>query len=460
MKNIYCIVIDIDGCRQDAFYELLLNREIPNFYSIFKNGKIVKKTYTIFPTNTLPAQTSIFTGVYPKKHGIIGNSWFDRKKIFYQDYTTAENALRVYGFDFFSFPFNFLVERKEGSLLKNDIKVKTIYQILKENGFTSGVIFSHISSGCNFWVRPKRSDMIQYALCHEDYLEYIAFEKTTLKRTIEFLKNCKIFPNLLTLYFSGLDGYSHRWGADTQKKYLKEVVDKLFGEFLNFLKRKINLEEVNFLVISDHGQWNVKKDKFHFLTPFKILPYLQEKKFVLFSKKNRNLNECNLVCTEGGSVFYIRNEKTKDWKDNPSESEKFRLIETLLASQKKLGNWVKGFLIKENEDYKVYCDGKLEKKEIFFKSESEKYPAALERIEGLVCENSGDVISLVNFEEGFYFTDRPHAGEHGSLTKEDSLVPFAVSGIGLEKIELKEECSICEVVPTILKLFGIEKERS
>lgn len=456
MKDIYCILVDIDGCCQNVFYELLEVGEIPNFCSVLKEGKIVKNAYTIFPTNTLPAQTSIFTGVYPKKHGIIGNSWFDRRKIFYRDYTTAANALRVYGFELFSFPFNFLKERKQGSLLKEDINVKTVYQILKKYDFTSATIFSHIGEGADFWIRPKKNDMVQYALCHEDYLEYTVFEKTTLRRSIEFLKECKSLPNFLTLYFSGLDGYSHRWGATRQREYLKEVVDKLFGEFLSVYNKKNKLENTNFLVISDHGQWNVKKDKLHFLTPAKLSPYLEEKKFIIFNPKKRNLQESDLVLTEGGSVFYVKNGRTRKWEDEPEEEDKFRLIEALLNSQKKLGKWIKGFLIKDNNNYKVYWNGKIEEKEKFFNSEKEIYPEAVERIEGFTCEKSGDIISITNFEEGFYFTDRPHAGEHGSLTKEDSLVPFIFSGPNIEK-GIIEKCSICELVPTVLKIFGIEE---
>lgn len=454
MEDTNLVLINIDGCRQDIFYELLQDKEIPNFYSVLKNGKIVEKAYSIYPTNTLPAQVSIFTGVYPKDHGVVGNSWFDRKKIFYRDYATAENALRVYGFEFFGPPFILIPNRKEGSILIEDIKTKTIYQILNDEGFTSATVFSHIANGATFWIRPKKQDMLQYALCHEDYIQYIAFEKTTLKRAVEFLRTCKVLPNLLTLYFSGLDGYSHRYGPLTQRWYLKEVVDKLFREFLDVFKEKNKLEKTHFLVISDHGQIEVKKDKKHFLTPQKISSYLQKKNFSLFNPKKGRLQDADLISTEGGSIFYIKNKKTNKWKDEPNEEEKYRLIEALLLSQKELGPWINGFLIKENGKYKIYHNGKTEKKEIFFNNNREKYPEAITRIEGLTSDKSGDVLSLINFEEGFYFTDRPHAGEHGNLTPEESIVPFVFSGPKVEPGKI-EKASICDVVPTILKIFGI-----
>ena len=50
------------------------------FKKLIKNGFIAKSNhYGYAQTSTGPGHTTVATGTYPSVHGIIGNSWFDKK---------------------------------------------------------------------------------------------------------------------------------------------------------------------------------------------------------------------------------------------------------------------------------------------------------------------------------------------------------------------------------------------
>jgi predicted AlkP superfamily pyrophosphatase or phosphodiesterase len=48
---------------------------LPNFSSLAGKGTLVREVASIFVSNTYPTHTTIQTGVYPKSHGIMDNTW-------------------------------------------------------------------------------------------------------------------------------------------------------------------------------------------------------------------------------------------------------------------------------------------------------------------------------------------------------------------------------------------------
>ena len=52
------------------------------FNKLINNGIFCRNThYNYVPTYTGPGHASIFTGTTPSIHGIIGNNWYDKKKL-------------------------------------------------------------------------------------------------------------------------------------------------------------------------------------------------------------------------------------------------------------------------------------------------------------------------------------------------------------------------------------------
>src|SRR3972149_4389201 len=70
------IIIDIDSAKRDALYNSLAG--MPPMQVIINSGIMFTDAITVFPSITLAAQASIFTGNYPGRHNITGNIWFEK----------------------------------------------------------------------------------------------------------------------------------------------------------------------------------------------------------------------------------------------------------------------------------------------------------------------------------------------------------------------------------------------
>ena len=66
------LVIVVDGLRPDYVTPDIM----PNLYAMGQRGVVGTNSFSVFPSFTRPNRTSIPTGVYPHKHGLIHNSMF------------------------------------------------------------------------------------------------------------------------------------------------------------------------------------------------------------------------------------------------------------------------------------------------------------------------------------------------------------------------------------------------
>ena len=72
-KPEYTIVISFDALSALDFD--VINR-LPNFHKFIAESSYCRKVYSVYPSLTYPAHTTIVTGRYPKNHGIINNTLF------------------------------------------------------------------------------------------------------------------------------------------------------------------------------------------------------------------------------------------------------------------------------------------------------------------------------------------------------------------------------------------------
>jgi len=72
--------IIVDQMRHEYLYRYYDKFGNDGFKRIMKEGFVNKNThYNYIPTKTAPGHASVYTGTTPAVHGIIGNSWYDRK---------------------------------------------------------------------------------------------------------------------------------------------------------------------------------------------------------------------------------------------------------------------------------------------------------------------------------------------------------------------------------------------
>lgn len=81
------LVFVLDGLRPDSINE----SDTPNLHRMRKEGVWFENTHAVFPTVTRVNATSLATGTYPARHGIMGNSI----------YVPAVDPLRAFGNDNF-----------------------------------------------------------------------------------------------------------------------------------------------------------------------------------------------------------------------------------------------------------------------------------------------------------------------------------------------------------------------
>jgi predicted AlkP superfamily pyrophosphatase or phosphodiesterase len=127
----------------------------------------------------------------------------------------------------------------------------------------------------------------------------------------------------LTLYFLGLDSYSHRHGPDEQGSYIASVVDPLVGRLWQTLEELNLLDGTLFGIVSDHGQVPVIKDDRHSLRlsfPFdREMGYLFDTLGLdVHDLPGEGPNTNAVVGSNGGlALVYVQNRRGH-WADPPS----------------------------------------------------------------------------------------------------------------------------------------------
>lgn len=77
VKENRLLVISLDALGAE---DVPVFEKLPNFGRILKNGAACFNVSSVYPSITYPAHTSIVTGCYPKKHGIVNNTRFQFRR--------------------------------------------------------------------------------------------------------------------------------------------------------------------------------------------------------------------------------------------------------------------------------------------------------------------------------------------------------------------------------------------
>jgi len=458
------IILDIDGIHPEVLYGFV-DDPSSNISKLGAGGFRAERAVSVFPAVTLSCQASMFTGVYPGTHGIVGNLWFDRHidPPVYRKYTDAKTAAGVYGFGLFGWPTIILPERPELQYANNDLSkdVKIIYEMAKEKDLKSWQVFNQFSRGVDRWVRPTRPEMLLFALCHEELVHNKRWDRATFRHLFREIRKNPL-PDILVFYISGHDNNSHENGPDTQVDYFRNFVDPLFGSFIAEFEKIRPINEFNFLITADHCQAKTIRDKKFVVNneiQAEILKGAAGGGFRLFNRKTVRHDDTAVICTEAGAAqVHLMNRETRRWADQPRFEED--LIPAAQAFEKfKTGHlpFVDIILIRRefDADYEVYENGRLLKLEEYFSGKDSLYPDAVRRIRGVNCKRSGDLTVLVDYSKGYYFGDKVKAGEHGGLHTADSLIPFLLTGPGIPNINAPF-VRLVDLVPTVGKIMDFE----
>ena len=215
----YLILVSIDGFSWDymSIYPT------PALDRVAAAGIRAESMRPVFPSLTFPNHYSIATGLYPSEHGIVHNHFPDEaRENWYHlwDRNSVEDG-RWYGGE----PIWVTAE-------KNGL-VSAAYYFVGTEAAIQGVAPSHWHS---FDASVPGSDRVAQVI---DWLQWPENRR----------------PHLITLYFEHVDTAGHDFGPDSPQlaKAVAEV-DAHIGRLLDAIAEQGLADEVNVLIVSDHGQ--------------------------------------------------------------------------------------------------------------------------------------------------------------------------------------------------------------
>lgn len=194
------VVIVIDGCRKEKLYQA----DAPFLHRLMRDGTVYETMETIYPARTVTCFSSMFTGTYPREHGI-----------------------------------------KSNMVWSLGVKVQSIFDVLKVNG-KKGVLF-----GCAHLIDAFGDYCESFtAVSHNDIVDK------------KIMKQAKIIydrenPDLFIVQMIAVDQTGHSRGVH-YSEYLEKIkeADELIADFYQWLAERGEIDETAFIVMADHGQGN------------------------------------------------------------------------------------------------------------------------------------------------------------------------------------------------------------
>jgi predicted AlkP superfamily pyrophosphatase or phosphodiesterase len=220
----YVLLISLDGFRWDYVDRF----KPPHLSQFIKNGVQAESLIPAFPTKTFPNHYSIATGMYPDKHNILGNSFYDYKK---QATYSTNNRETVEDGSFYAGTPIWVQAALSGMVTSSYFFVGTEAKI---QGYRP-------SNYYNFDSKVTHETRINQAL---DWLALPAEKR----------------PHLITLYFSDMDNTGHDFGPNNNQELNKALfkLDNTLGDLFKGIED--SGLPVNTIIVSDHGMAEIKTD--------------------------------------------------------------------------------------------------------------------------------------------------------------------------------------------------------
>ena len=448
------VTLDIDGLRRDVFLHALEHGQLPNFERLLGGSNAAAGLHleplSNAPSITFNCQTSLFTGAHPREHGLLGNQFFDRFG------AASEGRPRFFAFDVGDrLDFGDAIGTFTGPLgLVSEVvpaSVPTLYERAAAAGLTSTVVYHMLARGATTWIVPSLLDLARLTKGGRLLgMSAAAFDAEMLERTIGHLRRGGR-PDVLTLYFLGLDSYSHRHGPATQGEYVVDVLDPLVGRLWDELEARGMLADTLFGIVSDHGQVPVVKDDRHALrlnAPFAPeVGYLFDTLGLTAQSGSGDGPQANAVVGSNGGLAFVYIEKRHgQWADPPGFEQDVLPAARAFWEANHTGRYAPDLeggldrvLVRDVEHegwHSGYCvwtpeyaaAGRLPAfDEHLQRSPSPHYVEAAQRLDFMAAPAAPDIILVANYAEGFYF-GKDSLGNHGGLHPGDS---EAVMSFGL-----------------------------
>jgi len=406
------LIVFFDGLRPDYITPALM----PNLYRFSQTASHGQSHRSIFPTVTRVNATTYSTGVYPSKHGILGNSIHfplaGSKKVFntgdVRDLLEADSLL--------------------GGKLVNAV---SLGDILRAAG-KEMVVFSSGSSGQAYLQNPSgKSRIFNTDLSIPDSVTTrigaipSAKKPNTLRHQwiTDALFQYGMIPGgpaVSAIWFSDPDGAAHSdgIGSSAANESLKSV-DQQFGRILAHLAETRQTDKYNIIISTDHG----------------FVTYIGKESLNAFLvKKGFKTSATSTDIILAGGAIYI-NSKDSSLKRSIvyalQDAVQFGAIFTKAAASGSLEGEIPGTLAFQSINWNF----------------AERVPDIL------VDMNWNDSANVAGYRGASYSTG---VAGHGSLSPYETNIRLLVSGPSFKQgLRSDFPTSNMDIAPTVLKLHGL-----
>jgi hypothetical protein len=459
------VYVVIDGLRTDAFEQVAGSGMAPALSYLKERAHYVRDSVAAFPSITPCATATLITGATPDLHGIPGQSWYDREEQRYVNYGQGPRLAFITRVK--EVATDLFVNLNHKHLRKD---VKTLHETLDEMGFTTAATNFLVHRGRHrqevhpdtiekyfldehmagrVLLGPKEHYFADVISGPSEACEHHLGVRGRLRRIMatdewascvsrELLE--RDGADMILFYLHENDHISHHKGPQTQFDNLVRA-GELIGNVMEALGSwERTLDEVGFVLTSDHGQTPLIKDDDHFVdlddvfADFRVLrPERGSDRF-----DGGDLAHCG---NGRAGYVYLHPERREElhgpvvrallghpgvdqvmWRDgewNVVDSNRgrlrFRPAEDGGTVDERGTRW-------ELQGDLGPVDGVTDGDEL----RTPEYPLGLFRIHhALLLDRIGDIVATSKvMSEIANVIDTKHKGEHGSLHAQDSEVPF------------------------------------
>lgn len=227
------ILISIDGFRWDYLDKFAP----PHLLRLAKSGVRAKAMIPVFPTKTFPNHYSIVTGLYPEHHGIIANTMYDPE-----------------------FDAKFSLGNRAALQDSRWWEGEPIWVTAEKQQQISGTFFWPGSEAAIAGVRPT-----YWKVYDDDFPNEARVDQVLAWLELPAAQR----PTLITLYFSEVDNAGHRHSPEAPEvKTAVETIDALIGRLCKGLEARRVFNQVNLVVVSDHGMTVTTADRVIYLDDY------------------------------------------------------------------------------------------------------------------------------------------------------------------------------------------------
>jgi arylsulfatase A-like enzyme len=487
------VIIEFHGLNNRIIQNNL--ESLPHFRELIQgdDGKqtyiYLSKVFTTIPAASVPACTSMYTGMYPQNTGVVSTIWFDRRSM-------KVRTMISYG-----------QQRINHILTKNN--VKTLFEYVGAAGKTSlntmlmidnGADWS-IKTGLFFWGNASAVAILKNRNWFPDpwYLDHKTISGALTGHLFAYprslsglLKEKDTIPDVTVIQLLGTDIMSHFPEAslsdrnasidEIQAWYAREVLDPQMGRLLRFFKTNAIYENMIFFLVSQQGSIKIERH-----IPDTVVAACLKPGFKLPGPSTGHQHSEAVVmpgaCTK---EIYLKNRHTGNWLHPPGLLTDVKPAIDLLMDDDTLQDCVNALVIRQYPgerdegivengvwwgfDWQSYQNGPRSDSSFFnallpLKTGFRHFELKDYLSEGLTRQYTRETtpdIKLIN-KKGVYFeVDFTKYGHHGSYYPEDTVLSFWIAGPGLKSIipqrhTIASATSTLDLIPMVAYLLDIEQ---